>query len=99
MQIFAFNRRAAAAEETAKAMQKTAELTERGNIAERFKNAIEHLGNDSASVRLGGAFMRCTTSHRKWKGTGNGYLKFCVLISGKQQHRWNIDREMQTVQK
>ena len=28
LQIFAFNRRAAAAEETAKAMQKTAELTE-----------------------------------------------------------------------
>ena len=56
LQIFASNRRAAAAEETAKAMQKTAELTESGSIAERFKNAIEHLGNGFPSVRLGGAY-------------------------------------------
>ena len=56
MQIFVTSRRAAAAEETAKAMQKTAELTEIGNIAERFKNAIEHLGNESAAVNLGGIY-------------------------------------------
>ena len=55
-QIAVTSRRSAAAEETAKAMQKTAELTERGSIAERFKNAIEHLGNDSVSVRLGGIY-------------------------------------------
>ena len=48
-QISVAGRRATAAE-------KTAELTEKGNIAERFKNAIEHLGNDSASVRLGGVY-------------------------------------------
>ena len=48
-QISVTSRRAAAAE-------KTAELTEIGNIAERFKNAIEHLGNDSASVHLGGIY-------------------------------------------
>ena len=48
-QIAVTSRRAAAAE-------KTAELTERGNIAERFKNAIEHLGNRSAAVQLGGAY-------------------------------------------
>ena len=48
-QIYVAGRRATAAE-------KTAELTEKGNIAERFKNAIEHLGNDSVSVRLGGVY-------------------------------------------
>ena len=48
-QISVAGRRATAAE-------KTAELTERGNIAERFKNAIEHLGNGSASVHLGGVY-------------------------------------------
>ena len=55
-QIKAFNLRAAAAENTAQAMQRTAESTEKGNVAERFKSAIEHLGNKSASVRLGGVY-------------------------------------------
>ncbi len=55
-QVYVSNRRATAAEETAKVMQKTVELTEKGNVAERFKNAIEHLGNDSASIRLGGVY-------------------------------------------
>ena len=48
-QISVASRRAAAAE-------KTAELTERGDIAERFRNAIEHLGNVSAFVRLDGIY-------------------------------------------
>ena len=55
-QIRASNRRATAAENTAKAMQQTAESTEKGNVAERFKNAVEHLGHESASVRLGGVY-------------------------------------------
>ena len=55
-QVRAFSQRAKAAEETAKAMQKTANLTEKGNIAERFKNAIEHLGHISPSIRLGGIY-------------------------------------------
>ena len=50
------SRRATAAETTAKAMQETAKLTERGNIAERFKNAIGDLDNDSAAVQLGGIY-------------------------------------------
>ena len=48
-QVIASNRRATAAE-------KTAESLEKGNVAERFKNAIEHLGHKSASVRLGGVY-------------------------------------------
>ena len=56
LQILASNRRATATEETAKAMQKTAQSTEKGNTDERFKNAIEHLGHQSASIRLGGIY-------------------------------------------
>ena len=55
-QIKAFNLRAAAAENTAQAMQRTAESTEKGNVAERFKNAIEHLRHESVSIRLGGVY-------------------------------------------
>ena len=57
------NRRAKAMEETAKAQAKATEEqakanqnTERGQRQERLKNAIEHLGHDSDSVRLGGAY-------------------------------------------
>ncbi len=55
-QIYAYHKRASASEKTAEAMQRTAEATEKGNVAERFKNAIEHLGNADASVRLGGIY-------------------------------------------
>ena len=55
-QIAIFGKRATAAEKTAEAMQETAQSTEKGNIAERFKNAIEHLGHESVSVRLGGVY-------------------------------------------
>ena len=55
-QIEISGQRATAAEETAKAMQKTARSTEKGNIDERFKNAIQHLGHQSASIRLGGIY-------------------------------------------
>ena len=55
-QITISSQRATAAEKTAEAMQKTAQSTEKGNIAERFKNAIEHLGHESASIRLGGIY-------------------------------------------
>ena len=40
----------------ATALEKTATLGEKGNITERFKNAIEHLGEGSESVRMGGIY-------------------------------------------
>ncbi|MDE0157279.1 MAG: pentapeptide repeat-containing protein, partial [Gammaproteobacteria bacterium] len=40
----------------AKAMEDTVENTEKGMRQERLKNAIEHLGHESASIRLGGAY-------------------------------------------
>lgn len=56
LQIIISNRRATAAENTAAVMQQTAAITEKGNVAERFKSAIEHLANENASVRLGGIY-------------------------------------------
>ena len=56
-------KRAKAMEDTAKAQADAAqaqaranENTEQGQRQERLKNAIEHLGHDSDSVRLGGAY-------------------------------------------
>lgn len=40
----------------AKALEDTAQHTEQGLRQERLKNAIEHLGHDKDSVRLGGAY-------------------------------------------
>ena len=40
----------------AKALEDNVETTERGQRQERLKNAIEHLGHASDSVRLGGAY-------------------------------------------
>ena len=40
----------------AKAMEDAVEKTEQGQQQDRLKNAIEHLGHESDSVRLGGAY-------------------------------------------
>lgn len=51
-QAYAANAQANATQEQARANR----LTEEGQRQERMKNAIEHLGNNSDSVRLGGAY-------------------------------------------
>ena len=63
LQALIANKRANAMEEAAAAQagaaraHATANLnTEKGQRQERLKNAIEHLGSDSESVRLGGAY-------------------------------------------
>ncbi len=63
LQAVIANRRAKAMEGTAKAQAKATEEqakanqnTERGQRQERLKNAIEHLGENSDSVRMGGAY-------------------------------------------
>ena len=70
LQVLIANRRATALEDTAKAQADAAKAqakateeqakanqnTEQGQRQERFKNAIEHLGHQSVSVRLGGAY-------------------------------------------
>ena len=47
---------ALAANKRAKAMEDATENTEEGQRQERLKNAIEHLGHKSDSVRMGGAY-------------------------------------------
>ena len=56
MQAVIANRRAKAMENAAGEQAKANENTEKGQRQERLKNAIEHLGNTSDSVRLGGAY-------------------------------------------
>ena len=63
LQVLISNKRAKALEVAASAQAKATERqaeanrnTEEGQRQERFKNAIEHLGHQSDSVRLGGAY-------------------------------------------
>ena len=56
LQAVIANRRAKAMENAAEEQAKANQNTERGQRQERLKNAIEHLGHDSDSVRLGGAY-------------------------------------------
>ncbi|MCY4387500.1 MAG: pentapeptide repeat-containing protein [Desulfurellaceae bacterium] len=56
LQALIANRRAKAMEDTARAQVQANQNTERGQRQERLKNAIEHLGHDKDSVRLGGAY-------------------------------------------
>ncbi len=49
-------KRAKALEDTAKAQTNAVLKTEEGQRQDRLKNAIEHLGHESDSVRLGGAY-------------------------------------------
>ena len=53
---WAANKRANAIDATAKEQVKATENTEAGQRQERLKNAIEHLGHGSDSVRMGGAY-------------------------------------------
>ena len=48
-------KRAKAMEDTAQAQADAVLKTEQGQQQERFRNAIEHLGHEKDSVRLGGA--------------------------------------------
>ena len=56
LQAVIANRRAKAMEKAAGEQARANENTEKGQRQERLKNAIEHLGNTSDSVRLGGAY-------------------------------------------
>ena len=63
LQALIANKRAKALEETARAQARAADSqaianqnTEKGQRQERLKNAIDHLGNPSESVRLGGTY-------------------------------------------
>ena len=70
LQVLASNKRAKAMEDTATAQAQANLYTETGLRQDRLKNAIEHLGHESDSVRLGGAYellhlARDTEEYRK----------------------------------
>ena len=54
--LFIANRRAKAMEDAAQAQAKAAKAAESGNLQQRFKDAIEHLGSTSESVRISSAY-------------------------------------------
>lgn len=56
LQALASHRRANAMEDAANQQAKATRNIEQGQRQERLKNAIEHLGHNSDSVRLGGAY-------------------------------------------
>lgn len=56
IQAAASHRRSKAMESAAEAQTAAVLTTERGQRQERLRNGIEHLGHDSESVRLGGAY-------------------------------------------
>ena len=56
LQALIANRRAKAMEDTAKAQVEANRKTEQGQRQERLKNAIEHLGHSSESVRIAGTY-------------------------------------------
>ncbi len=56
LQALASHKRASAMEDAANAQAGATKATEQGQRQERLKNAIEHLGHQSVSVRLGGAY-------------------------------------------
>ena len=56
MQVLIANERAKAMHKAAQAQADATKYTEKGQRQERLKNAIEHLGHNSVSVRLGGAY-------------------------------------------
>ena len=55
----------------AKALEDTVKNTEQGQRQERLKNAIEHLGHDKDSVRLGGAYelFHLAEETKEWRQT------------------------------
>ena len=56
LQALVSYKRARAMEKTAEAQADAVSKTEQGQRQERLKNAIEHLGHEADSVRLGGAY-------------------------------------------
>lgn len=71
IQAWIANKRAKAMENAAEEQAKANEKTEQGQRQERLKNAIEHLGHDNASVRLGGAYelFHLAEEIKEWRQT------------------------------
>ena len=79
LQAVIANKRAQAMEKTATAQLKANQATEQGQRQERLKNAIEHLGNASGSVRLGGAYELFHLAEDEETAEGKKDLRHTVL--------------------
>ena len=77
------NRRAKAMQDTAKTQLEANKNTEQGQRQERLKNAIEHLGNGSGSIRLGGAYelFHLARDTKEWRQTVLDI--FCAHVRAK----------------
>ncbi len=97
-------KRAKAMEDTAIAQANAVLKTEEGQRQDRLKNAIEHLGHDSDSVRLGGAYELFHLA-QDTEGLRRSVLDIlCAHIrqttgEGKYQekHRWKPSEEVQSL--
>lgn len=113
LQLLIANRRAYAMEETAKAQAKATqeqakanENTEQGQRQERLKNAIEHLGHESDSVRLGGAYELFHLAEDT-EDLGQRQTVLDILCAHirrttgepeyREKHRWKPSEEIQSL--
>ena len=114
MQAVIANKRAKAMEKTAKAQAQATEEqakanknTEQGQRQERLKNAIEHLGHDRDSVRLGGAYELFHLAEDEDTAEGKKDLRQTVLdilcahirwTTGKSEYRDNHPKPSEEIQ-
>ena len=88
----------------AKAMEETVKKTEHGQRQERLKNAIEHLGHNSASVRLGGIYelFHLAEDTKEWRQSILDII--CAHIRRttsekdyQEKYQWEPSEEIQSV--
>lgn len=104
MQTIIANTRAEAMEKAALEQAKSNENTEKGQRQERLKDAIEHLGHSSDSVRLGGAYelFHLAQDIKEWRETILGIL--CAHIRQttseseyREKHKSKPSEEIQSL--
>ena len=104
LQALIANTRAKAMEDAAREQAKANENTEQGQRQERLKDAIEHLGHSSDSVRLGGAYelFHLAQDIKEWRETILGIL--CAHIRQttseseyREKHKSKPSEEIQSL--
>ena len=105
IQALIANTRAEAMEKAALEQAKANENTEKGQRQERLKNAIEHLGHDSVSIRLGGAYELFHLAKDK-EGVGPDsigysgvpiYVRQRVIKKYQEDHKLKPSEEIQSL--
>ena len=73
-------RRTKAIEDSVVVAQQNVKISEDGNVTERFKNAIEHLGRDEGSIRLGGIYSLHRIAKKSPEDTESVCNIFCSYL-------------------